>query len=307
MYSRKLYLFDRCNRYGGLWNKKHLKHKLNKTSYITLGLISLLCLVHLNSIDLFNYDKSLCYLSVLPFTFAKEYLKPSIQKDSIFSENRGKSGIYCWVNTISGKFYIGSAMNLSTRLYSYYSTLALKRNSSMLICLALIKYGHSSFSLYILEYCDKKDTIKREQYYFDLLKPSYNILSVAGSPLGKIQTEATKLKISKAMQQLPNGDKHPMFGKILSEEIREKMRAAKLGTNHFGYGKALSDEHKAKIATSQYNTQKISILDLETNIETIYSSMREGAKALNCLVGSIGYNIKNGNKPFRGRYAIKKL
>lgn len=140
------------------------------------------------------------------------------------------------------------------------------------------------------------------------MKPSYNILSVAGSPLGKIQTEETKLKISKSMQLLPNGDKHPMFGKILSEEIREKMRAAKLGKNHFGYGKALSDEHKAKIATSQYNTQKISIrgMDLETNIETIYSSMREGAKALNCLVGSIGYSIKNGNKPFRGRYEIKK-
>ena len=53
------------------------------------------------------------------------------------------------------------------------------------------------------------------------------------------------------MQQLPiffcikkkyflyenSGEKHPMFGRILSEEIRAKMRAAKLGQNHFGYGK----------------------------------------------------------------------
>lgn len=100
------------------------------------------------------------------------------------------------------------------------------------------------------------------------------------------------------MQQLPSGDKHPMFGKILSEETRDKIRAANLGEKHFYYGKMLTDEHKAKIAACQLNSQKISILDLETNIETVYSSMREGAKALNCLVGSISHNIKNGKKTF---------
>nr|ATI20402.1 GIY-YIG endonuclease [Juglanconis oblonga] len=109
----------------------------------------------------------------------------------------------------------------------------------MLICLGLLKYGHS-FNLYILEYCDKMDTIKREQYYFYLFKPSfprgetcspseetsssprgtsYSILSIAGSPLGK--PDETKLKISKAMQELPCGDKHPMFGKILWINKRE--------------------------------------------------------------------------------------
>lgn len=85
------------------------------------------------------------------------------------------------------------------------------------------------------------------------------------------------------------------------------MRAAKLVKNHFGFGKRLADEHKAKIAASQHNVQKISILDLETNTETIYSSKRDGAKALNCLVGSIAHNVKNGKNPFRGRYEIKKL
>lgn len=75
-----------------------------------------------------------------------------------------------------------------------------------------MKYGQRSFSLYILEYCDSKDTIEREQekkseQFYCLLKPTYNILSVAGSgsgsgsPLGRIHTEETKLNISKAMQQ----------------------------------------------------------------------------------------------------------
>lgn len=110
-----------------------------------------------------------------------------------------------------------------------------------------MKYGHSSFSLYILEYCDIKYTIEREQFYFDLLKPTYNILSVAGSPLGRIHTEETKLNISKAMQQLPSGENHPMFGRILSEEIRAKMRAAKLGQNHFGMVKCLVMDTKPRL------------------------------------------------------------
>ena len=44
------------------------------------------------------------------------------------------------------------------------------------------------------------------------------------------------------------------------------------------------------------NTPKVSVLDLETNTETIYPSMRAVARALNCLVGSISYYIKNGDK-----------
>jgi hypothetical protein len=38
---------------------------------------------------------------------------------------------------------------------------------------------------------------KREQYYFDLLEPNYNICTVAGSTLGRLH-RAEKKKISKA-------------------------------------------------------------------------------------------------------------
>ena len=54
----------------------------------------------------------------------------------------------------------------------------------MLINKALLKYGYGNFSLEILEYCEPKDLISREQYYLDLIKPEYNILKIAGSRLG---------------------------------------------------------------------------------------------------------------------------
>jgi len=50
---------------------------------------------------------------------------------------------------------------------------------------AILKYGYSNFSLKILEYCVPEDCIGREQYYMDLLKPTYNILPRAGSSLGR--------------------------------------------------------------------------------------------------------------------------
>jgi len=50
--------------------------------------------------------------------------------------------------------------------------------SKSVIYSALLKNGHGSFKLDIIEYCNKADII-REQYYLDLLKPEYNILKVA--------------------------------------------------------------------------------------------------------------------------------
>jgi len=56
---------------------------------------------------------------------------------------------------------------------------------------ALLKYGYSKFSLDILEYCEGVDPVLREQFYFELLKPEYNILEKAGSSLGFKHSEKT--------------------------------------------------------------------------------------------------------------------
>lgn len=52
----------------------------------------------------------------------------------------------------------------------------------MSICKALIKYGHSSFSFIILEYCEADVRIERENFYINLFSPAYNVLKQAGLP-----------------------------------------------------------------------------------------------------------------------------
>lgn len=112
------------------------------------------------------------------------YFNCELEKDRILNDNKGKAAIYRWVNTINNKTYVGSTINLTVRFYKYFSIKNLTENSS-LIHNALLKYGFSNFNLEILEYCQEGlDPTTREQFYFELLKPEYNILQVAGSSLG---------------------------------------------------------------------------------------------------------------------------
>ena len=43
------------------------------------------------------------------------------EKDLAIKENKGKSGIYRWVNISTGESYIGSAVDLSKRFSVYFS------------------------------------------------------------------------------------------------------------------------------------------------------------------------------------------
>ena len=149
------------------------------------------------------------------------YDNADTQKLDILQENKNKSGIYWWVNQETGESYVGSGADLCKRLRIYYSIITLEKSlkrSKSRIHRALLKYGYSKFTLEILEYCDSKDLINREQYYLDLLKPEYNILKIAGSRLGSIHNEESRAKMS----SLRTGRKH-------SEETRTKMSMAKIG------------------------------------------------------------------------------
>lgn len=49
------------------------------------------------------------------------YNNAETERLQILSDNKRKTGIYMWIHKESGKTYIGSALELSKRLRSYYS------------------------------------------------------------------------------------------------------------------------------------------------------------------------------------------
>jgi hypothetical protein len=134
------------------------------------------------------------------------YNNAETDKLQILSDNKGKTGIYMWIHKESGKRYIGSALESSKRLRSYYSITELKRANNY-ISRALLHHTHSAFSLSILEIIyifsksveeTRKLILSREQYYIDTFMPQYNIFRIAGSSLGYKHSEESLVKMSEA-------------------------------------------------------------------------------------------------------------
>jgi len=253
-----------------------------------------------------------------PLVPVKVYENSDTQKLELLKESRGKTAVYMWTNQENGKRYIGSAKNLKRRLLKYFNVALISEDLSMAIYRALLKYGYSKFSLTILEYCDLDVLLEREQHYIDSLKPEYNICPTAGSTLGKLHTEESKLKISTSKKDTGVGESNSMYGKLHTEEARKMMKEAKLGgilsdetkakLSKAATGRKLTEEHKANLSASKRNSKKIYVLDLHTGIESYYASINEAARELNWPSDSIRANMRSKNKkPYKGRYVLKIL
>jgi group I intron endonuclease len=168
--------------------------------------------------------------SVVP---VRVYANVDTQKLEILKENKGKSGIYCFTNLTNGKKYVGSSVNLGIRFSQYFNVNNLTRQNYMAICMSLLKYGYSGFSLEILEYCDSSELLTREKHFMDLLKPEYNIALGPAAPMsGRKHLDETRKKMSDAHKGLHVGENNIMFGKNHSDETRKKISGATSGENN---------------------------------------------------------------------------
>lgn len=66
---------------------------------------------------------------------------------SLVQAEQNKSGIYCIVNRINGKIYVGSAVNISRRINEHFL-----KAPKLVIQYSIAKYGPSAFDVYVLEY-----------------------------------------------------------------------------------------------------------------------------------------------------------
>lgn len=212
-----------------------------------------------NKIDLNNLSK-VTTNNVNPVII---YTNADLDKPRIIEDNRNKVGIYRWVNNINNNTYIGSSTNLSERFLDYYQSRILLKNKTP-IHNALLKYGYSSFRLEILEYLvanEKKEAILREQYYFDLLKPEYNILKIAGSSLGYKHRDETIERMKSAH--------------LIDEKVKNNKIKARLGFK-------VSEETRLRnsAATTALIGIPVVVKNINTGEETEYINLTEAAKTL---------------------------
>ena len=129
------------------------------------------------------------------------FIYSNLEKDKakIYSDNKGKSGVYCFKNKINGSVYVGSSVDLKKRFKYYFSVNYLRSETlrcKSKIYSSLLKNGYENFILEILEHCDPDQCIETEDYYINLFKPDYNICPKAGSSFGRTTSEDTKMKLS---------------------------------------------------------------------------------------------------------------
>jgi group I intron endonuclease len=105
--------------------------------------------------------------------------------------------------------------------------------------------------LEILEHCAKEDVTLREQFYLDTLKPTYNILKLAGSSLGFKHSYSTIVQMKER-----NNKNHPFLAREHSEES------------------------KLKMSLSSRLSSLVKLLDIETGKEKLFNSNVQAANFL---------------------------
>jgi group I intron endonuclease len=160
------------------------------------------------------------------------------------------AGIYR-IDLGNNNFYIGSAVNLTSREQQHRTGLAASRHCNLRMQNCWNKYGVFEFT--VLEECAKDDLLLREQFYLDQHcdnPKNVNLVSTAGSTLGYKHSAETCAKMSAAHKGVPMSAEHcakksaARKGVPLSAETRAKISAAKKGV-------PLSAEHCAKLSAAK--------------------------------------------------------
>lgn len=227
------------------------------------------------------------------------YFNPFSEKSIISLENRDSSGVYALICMVTSKVYIGSSVKLGPRLLDYMQPAYLFSRPNSPLIKALVKYGNINFCFIILEICEPKEVLKREQYWIDLICPEYNLSPIAGSTLGVTVSVETRAKLR--LTQL---------GKTHSLETRQLMSESRKGTNAYWYGKNHNEETRTKLREVALSRTKLhrpgfSLYIYDQNLCLLQEcrSHREGMRYLGCDSRTI---IRYLDKAlFRGQYFLK--
>ena len=249
------------------------------------------------------------------FVPVKIYHNADTEKSLILSDNKGKAGIYMWTHKETGKFYIGSAVDLSKRLSTYYSPLWLKSTDNY-ISRALILHTFSAFSLSIIEIIDitnlsKEDSRKlilsREQNYLDFIfsvdEPNiYNILKEAGSLLGYKHSDSSIAK----MKESKGGENNPMLGKTHSQETKAKMRKPKSVSTKMKMSESQKNINRAGKNNPMSKKVLVYSFDSDTKVTILYKtfdSCTEAAKFFDSSSRVISYYLDK-NKLYKKEWIL---
>lgn len=147
-------------------------------------------------------------------------------------------GIYFIRNTVSGKLYIGSSVNIHTRWQHHRSALRHGKHTNPKLMNSWNQHGESAFEFGVLEEVDDRDLlISREDYYILSLSPFFNccLASEGGryipSPEAKARMAAA-LKGRKFTAEHKSRISAGLMGRVVTPPTRAKIGASASQRHH---------------------------------------------------------------------------
>lgn len=214
----------------------------------------------------------------------------------IINEEKGRSGVYFLINKVNNHTYVGSSINLASRMRNYLNKAFLKskQNINMPITKALLKYDPSNFSLLILEYVEPAFLTARETFYITHIIPYYNVLKQGYSSLGYVHTEETKKLLSELAKN-----------RVHSDETKGLIARAVTGENNPFYNRNHSIESKLKMieANSAY---PVYIYNSFKELLVLFPSVKTLAKLIKSNHPTLVKNIQE-QTIFRGEWYLSNI
>lgn len=229
-----------------------------------------------------------------------------------------KTGVYKIVNLVNGDCYVGSCSHktgIKHRWRNHVNSLKKGNHHSIIFQRAWNKYGEANFNFEILEKCSPEKCIKREQHYFDILHPKYNILRVAGSSRGRKLSPKHIQKLKERSYDWMKGDKNWNKSPEKREFYRQRMIRHPIRINEEGKqkvsiyqrGRPKSEIHKKRIGEALTGVPK----SLE-HIEKMSKAKKEWAQKYNSGKNNYFHIHKRlfageNNPRFSGYYKFRNL
>jgi len=115
-----------------------------------------------------------------------------------------KAGVYKILNTISGKWYVGSSSFCFRRFNQHKTALRGGYHQNKHLQNSWIKYGEDAFKFEMVLFCEPKLIRFYEQLILDKLQPQFNQSksAYAGIPIGATLTKEHKEKVGKASSKM---------------------------------------------------------------------------------------------------------
>lgn len=151
------------------------------------------------------------------------------------NKKNDNSGIYCIINKVNGKRYVGQTYDVNYRWRRHKNDLKCNCHSNQHLQNAWNKYGEDNFDFTVLEMCPLKDLDEKEIYwinFYDCFNNGYNLAEGGLGCRGYKHTEEELQKMREAQTKTPPVLQYTLEGEFVKEWFSASTASKALGYNN---------------------------------------------------------------------------